>query len=69
MGKTDHPLGVIVSQFVYETTIRQRHSAVKQDKLKRAEIAVKETQTTGWIWLEGGPLSPARSKGVYSLAE
>jgi len=25
IGETDHPLGVIVSEFVYETTIRQGH--------------------------------------------
>jgi DNA-binding NarL/FixJ family response regulator len=63
VSQTDNPLGVIVSEFVYETTIRQGHSDIEPGRLERIQIAVKETTTTGWIRLESGETessTPAR---------
>jgi DNA-binding NarL/FixJ family response regulator len=54
IGPTDHPLGVIVSEVVYETTIGKRDSDIEPEKLERVKISVKETTTTGWIWLVKG---------------
>jgi len=31
---------------------------MEPDKLKRVEIAVKETLTTGWIWLKADCFRP-----------
>ncbi len=53
-------LAVVASTHVYDTVIRQTDGLVDQSEYQRIPIRVKETDTTGWLYLHGRTSQPRR---------
>jgi hypothetical protein len=51
MASTGARLGIIVSEFVYETTIRHAEGWTDPDKYESIQVTVKETSTHAWMQL------------------
>ena len=55
MAETSAALGIIVSEFVYETAIRHAPELIDINAYKLAEVKIKETRVLGWMYLADLP--------------
>jgi len=46
-------LGVIISEFVYDTVIRNRHVHLNPPDLQQVDVSVKKARTTARMWFSG----------------
>jgi hypothetical protein len=60
MAETDATLGIITSEFVYETAIRHAAEWIDVIEYKFVEVNVKETSIAGWMQLIS--LSPPEAR-------
>jgi hypothetical protein len=60
MAETGATLGIIASQFVYETAIRHAPESIDIDGYKPVEVDVKETRIPAWMQLSD--LSPPQPR-------
>jgi CRP-like cAMP-binding protein len=51
MAETGHGLGVIVSEFVYETAVDQADRSIDADKYQKVDVSIKEFQSKAWMRL------------------
>jgi len=52
--KTVADLGIIMSDFVYETAVQQADDSIDCDDYRQVRVKVKETCITAWMRLIGG---------------
>jgi Cyclic nucleotide-binding domain len=54
MRETNSELGIIVSEFVYDTVVGHAPEYIDPDKYQRVEVISKEFKSPAWMQLEGG---------------
>lgn len=53
VSKVNASLGIMVSNFVYDTTIRQSNDFIEPHSYSQIQLRVKETSITAWMRLTG----------------
>lgn len=59
MASTGASLGIIASEFVYETVIRHAEGWIDPDEYETVRVNVKESRIPGWMWTHPASLAPA----------
>jgi len=51
MAETGHGLGIIVSEFVYETAVEHANELIDADRYQKVSVSIKEFQSSAWMRL------------------